>query len=168
MYSMVTVLIFAVINSLILGSGLLQYSLIYFDMGTYPIWWFGLSILVMLVLHDTFFYWSHRLMHSPKRFRTMHQLHHPSVYPTAFAAYSFHPTEALVEALIVSVIIFMVPVHPLAFFIFQSISTAYNVYGHSGREFFPRSMNAHWLSRWVNTSTAHSMHHARGRHNYGL
>lgn len=57
MYSMVTVLIFAVINSLILGSDLLQYSLIYFDMGTYPIWWFGLSIVVMLVLHDTFFYW---------------------------------------------------------------------------------------------------------------
>lgn len=107
-------------------------------------------------------------MHSPKLFRTMHQLHHRSVYPTAFAAYSFHPTEALVEALIVSVIIFMIPVHPLAFFIFQSFSTAYNVYGHSGREFFPRGMNAHWLGRWVNTSTAHSMHHARGRHNYGL
>ncbi|WP_373997022.1 sterol desaturase family protein [Duganella vulcania] len=24
----------------------------------------------------------------------------------------------------------------------------------------------HWLGRWINTSTAHNTHHARGRYNY--
>ena len=47
------------------------------------------------------------------------------------------------EALIVTAIIYLVPVHPLAFVIFQTISTAYNVYGHCGREFWPRGMASH-------------------------
>ena len=47
--------------------------------------------------------------------------------------------EAVGEALIVTAIIYLVPVHPLAFVIFQTISTAYNVYGHCGRVCLYRS-----------------------------
>ncbi|HEY5993489.1 MAG TPA: sterol desaturase family protein [Gallionellaceae bacterium] len=65
-------------------------------------------------------------------------------------------------------ILYLMSVHPLAFLIFQTLSTAYNVYGHCGREFYPKGMASHWLGRWVNTSTAHEEHHARGRYNYGL
>jgi sterol desaturase/sphingolipid hydroxylase (fatty acid hydroxylase superfamily) len=167
-YSLVTVLVFSALYALIVGSGLIAHSQVYFDIHQYPIWWFGLSIVVLLLLHDAFFYWSHRFMHLTSVFRMVHQVHHRSIYPTAFTAYSFHPTEAVVEAVIVAVLVFILPVHPLAFFIFQSISTAYNVYGHCGREFYPRAMGSHWLGRWVNTSTAHAMHHTRGRYNYGL
>ena len=102
----------------------------------------------MLLLHDAFFYWLHRAMHTRLLFRATHLVHHRSVYPTAYAAYSFHPAEAFGEAFIVVVIIYLIPVHPLAFLVFQTISTAYNVYGHCGREFYPRRMATHWLGRW--------------------
>jgi Delta7-sterol 5-desaturase len=167
-YSFWTVVIFGLVNAALFGWGLMGSSLMYFKHTHYPAWWFWLSIPVMLVLHDTFFYWLHRAMHLPVLFKTMHRVHHLSIYPTAFAAYSFHPTEALAEALIVTAIIFIIPVHPFAFLIFQTISTAYNVYGHCGREFYPVGMEKHWLGRWINTSTAHAYHHLKAKGNYGL
>lgn len=167
-YSFFTVLIFGMVIATLIGTGWMGSSRLYFQLDTYPAWWFGLSIVVMLLLHDTFFYWTHRVMHWRKLFAVMHKVHHQSVHPTAFAAYSFHPTEALAEALIVTAIIFILPVHPLAFLIFQTLSTAYNVYGHCGREFYPRAMATHRWGRWINTSTAHASHHGKGRYNYGL
>jgi lathosterol oxidase len=167
-HSLLTVLIFGAVNAVLFGWGLIHASLIYHRFDSHPAWWFWLSIPVMLVLHDTLFYWTHRAMHTRWLFGLMHRVHHQSVHPTAFAAYSFHPTEALAEALIVTAIIYIVPTHPLAFLIFQTISTAYNVYGHCGREFFPEGTATHPLGRWLNTSTAHALHHGQGRHNYGL
>lgn len=168
LYSSGTVLIFGLINAILFGWGLIDYSLLYYRLDSYPAWWFWLSIALMLLLHDTMFYWAHRAMHTDRLYRAMHLLHHRSVHPTTFTSYSFHPGEALAEALMVTAILFMVPSHPLAFFIFQTISTAYNVYGHSGREFYPRGWGGHWLGRWLNTSTLHAFHHARERANYGL
>lgn len=167
-YSFFTVLVFGMVIATLFGTGWMGSSRFYFQLNAYPAWWFGLSVVVMLLLHDTFFYWTHRLMHWRKLYAVMHKVHHQSVHPTAFAAYSFHPTEALAEALIVTVLIFILPVHPLAFLIFQTLSTAYNVYGHCGREFYPRSMATHRWGRWINTSTAHAAHHGKGRYNYGL
>jgi len=167
-YSFFTVLIFSLVIAVLYGYGLIQFSLLYFKLSAYPMWWFWLSIPLMLLLHDTFFYWLHRFMHTPLLFKRMHRVHHQSIYPTAFAAYSFHPYEALGEALIVTAIVYILPVHALAFLIFQSVSTAYNVYGHCGREFYPQSMAVHWLGRWLNTSTLHAHHHLRARNNYGL
>jgi sterol desaturase/sphingolipid hydroxylase (fatty acid hydroxylase superfamily) len=66
------------------------------------------------------------------------------------------------------VILFVVPIHPGALVIFQQISTAVNVYGHSGYELYPPGWSRHWLGRWINTSVAHNTHHATARHNYGL
>jgi sterol desaturase/sphingolipid hydroxylase (fatty acid hydroxylase superfamily) len=122
----------------------------------------------MVLLHDTFFYWLHRAMHTRLLFERVHRLHHESLYPTAFAAYSFSWIEATAEALIVTAIMYIIPAHPLALLIFQTISTAYNVYGHCGREFYPQGMDHHWLGRWLNTSTLHAHHHHRGRGNYSF
>jgi sterol desaturase/sphingolipid hydroxylase (fatty acid hydroxylase superfamily) len=167
-FSMGTIVAFGLVIGSLYWGRLLESSQLYFRFSSYPAWWFWLSIPVMLALHDTLFYWLHRAMHSRALFATMHRVHHLSVQPTAFAAYSFHPTEALAEALIVVAIIFIIPVHPLAFLVFQTISTAYNVYGHCGREFYPAGMASHSLGRWINTSTAHALHHAQGHSNYGL
>jgi sterol desaturase/sphingolipid hydroxylase (fatty acid hydroxylase superfamily) len=167
-YSFLTALAFGLVNAVLFGWQLIDASRLYYSVSAYPTWWFWLSIPVMVLLHDTFFYWLHRAMHLRLLFNLMHKVHHQSVHPTAFAAYSFHPTEAIGEALIVVVILFIIPVHPLAFVIFQTISTAYNVYGHCGREFYPAATPSHWLGRWLNTSTAHAVHHSKGRYNYGF
>lgn len=166
--SLVTILIFGAVSMILYGTGWIQSSFMYYHFSDYSWLWFGLSIPAMLLIHDTLFYWLHRAMHTRLLFNTMHRTHHQSIHPTAFAAYSFHPTEALAEALLVVAIIFIIPVHPLALLIFQTISTALNVYGHCGREFYPKGMADHWFGRWINTSTAHGRHHLKGRYNYGF
>jgi sterol desaturase/sphingolipid hydroxylase (fatty acid hydroxylase superfamily) len=168
LYSLLTVIVFGMVFAFLQGWQWIKASQVYYHVSDYPLWWFLLSIPVMVILHDTFFYWLHRAMHTRLLFKLMHKIHHQSVHPTSFAAYSFHPTEALGEALIVVAIIYIIPTHPLAFVIFQTFSTAYNVYGHCGREFYPAATPSHWLGRWLNTSTAHAVHHSKGRYNYGL
>ena len=60
------------------------------------------SLLVYLFLHDTWFYWTHRWMHRPKPFRIAHAVHHASRPPTAWAAMSFHPWEAVTGAVFIA------------------------------------------------------------------
>jgi len=54
-----------------------------------------LSGLILLLAHDTWFYWTHRLLHSAWLFRWAHRTHHLSIAPTPWAAYSFAPAEAV-------------------------------------------------------------------------
>jgi lathosterol oxidase len=167
-HSLLALSIFSAINGLLYASGAYRASLLYLRVSEYPAWWFWTSIAAMIVLHDTLFYWLHRAMHSRALFANFHRLHHDSLYPTAFAAYSFSWREATAEALIVTAIIFIIPVHPLAFLIFQTISTAYNVYGHCGSELYPPRTGEHWLGKWLNTSSLHAHHHRHGRGNYSF
>ena len=143
--------------------GLLQASRLYWHIAERGLPWFLLSIPVVLLLQDTLFYWTHRALHTRWLFRRVHRVHHASVHPTAWAAYSFHPVEAAVEILLVTSIVFLVPVHPLAMAVAQTLSMLFNAYGHCGREFLPPRAR-----RWLNTSTAHSAHHRVGHGNYGL
>lgn len=147
-----TVLVFGLVNAVLFGTGLIKHTRLYFRLDAAPAGWFALSVALALVLHDALFYALHRLMHTRPLYRRMHLTHHRSVRPTAFAAYSFHPWEALGEALLA----------------FQTVSTLINVYGHCGREFYPPDWHRHPVGRWINTSTLHARHHATGRDHYGL
>lgn len=168
LYSLVMLLVLSLVNAVFFGYAWLHSSLLYLRYRDYPAWWFWASIPAMVLLHDTLFYWMHRAMHTRLLYAAVHRLHHRSVYPTAFSAYSFSFAEALAEALIVTLILFIMPVHPLAFLIFQTFSTAYNIYGHCGREFFPKNAETHWLAKWFNTSSLHAHHHRHGRGNYAF
>ena len=59
--------------------------------------WLLASLPVAIVLHDAYFYWTHRLMHTRWLFRHVHVVHHRSRHPSPWAALSFHPLEALVQ-----------------------------------------------------------------------
>ena len=59
---------------------------LYSDVGRYGAWYLPVSVLVYLFLHDTYFYWTHRLMHVPGVYRVMHRVHHQSRPPTPFAS----------------------------------------------------------------------------------
>lgn len=167
-WSAVAVLVFGAITGLISAAGLVPHTRLYREIAQFGWSYFWLSIPVMLVLHDTWFYWTHRLMHHPALFRYVHRVHHLSTNPTPWTAYAFHPVESIVQGLGVVAIVFVVPVHPLAVIVFQTLSTAVNVYGHSGYELYPRGWAAHRFGRWLNTSVAHNTHHQTARNNYGL
>jgi len=166
--SVAAILIFGLINGAIFGYGVAPYTQLYFRVADHGWAYFWLSIPLMIVAHDAWFYWSHRLMHTRALFRLVHGVHHLSRNPTPWAAYAFHPYESVIEALGVVLIFFIMPSHPMALLIFQTISAAINVYGHLGYELYPREWPRHWLGRWINTSVAHNAHHEKARHNFGF
>ena len=167
-YSVMAVLIFGVINGVIFGYGIAPHTQLYWNAAQYGWVYFWLSIPLMIVVHDAYFYWTHRLMHTRALFRTFHGVHHLSTNPTPWTSYAFHPFESVVEALGVVLIFFIMPSHPTALLIFQTVSTVINVYGHLGFELYPRGWPQHPLGRWINTSVAHNTHHDKARHNYSF
>lgn len=128
--------------------------------------YFFLSIVLMMLVQDTYFYWTHRLMHHRRLFRWFHRTHHRSTNPNPWTTYSIAPLEALVDSAVGLVILMLIPATGLALLVFTWINTAYSVYTHLGYELYPRNFGDHWLGRWVNTSVAHNTHHAKARYNY--
>ncbi len=167
-HSVMSSAVFALTSFTILFTPLAEYTLVYKDIGAYPIWYFFLSIFLALVIHDTYFYWMHRTLHHKKLYKTMHLVHHKSVNPSPWAAYSFHFTEAITESMIAPIIFFILPIHPIAFMIFTLISLMINVYGHLGFEIMPKWFRHTPLFEVINTSVHHNLHHSKFNGNYGL
>jgi lathosterol oxidase len=140
----------------------------YKHIGDYGIPYFIIAFPLMILMHDTYFYWLHRLMHSPWLFKMVHLAHHKSTNPSPWAAYAFHPLEAIAESLIFVIFLFAIPVHSIHLTLFFVSSLLYNVYGHLGFEVYPKGFNKHWLGKWINTSTCHNQHHQYFKGNYGL
>jgi Delta7-sterol 5-desaturase len=167
-YSVAAVLIFGLINAVLFGYGIMAHTQMYWDVAQYGWLYFWLSIPLMVLVHDAYFYWTHRAMHTRLLFRAFHGVHHLSRNPTPWTSYAFHPYESVVEALGVVLIMFIMPTHPTSILIFQTYSTLQNVYGHLGYELYPQNWTRHWLGRWLNTSVAHNAHHEKARHNFGF
>lgn len=141
---------------------------IYADARDYPLWWVPLSILVYLFLHDTWFYWTHRWMHRPKPFRVAHAVHHASRPPTAWAAMSFHPLEAITGAVVIPALVLFVPIHVGALLVVLAIMTIMGVTNHMGWEIFPQGLVRGRAGNWLITASHHQRHHREYRCNYGL
>lgn len=130
--------------------------------------YFGFAFVIMFFMHDAYFYWTHRLMHHPRLYKYFHLVHHKSINPSPWAAYAFHPLEAVLELGIYVILIFTIPLNKYHIFIFFLFQIIYNVYGHLGYELYPRGFNKTWIGKWVNTSVSHNMHHHYFKGNYGL
>ena len=141
---------------------------IYADLHAFPLWYLPVSVLLYLLAHDTWFYWTHRLMHRPALFRAVHAVHHASRPPTAWAAMSFHWSEALTGALVIPLLVFVIPIHVGALGLVLAIMTVMGVTNHMGWEIFPRFMHAGRLGNWLITASHHQRHHQFYGCNYGL
>jgi lathosterol oxidase len=141
---------------------------IYTDPVAYPLWYLPLALLLYLFLHDTWFYWTHRWMHVPRWFRLAHAVHHASRPPTAWAAMSFHPVEALTGALVVPLLVFVVPIHVGVLGLVLLIMTVMGVTNHMGWEMFPRWLVHAKAGNWLITATHHQRHHDEYLCNFGL
>lgn len=167
-HSSQSTIVMACVYSLVIFTPLSNYTRIYLELSEMPWWWVPVSIILMLIIHDTYFYWMHRLVHHPRLFSHVHLVHHKSNNPTPFSSYSFHLYESILEALIAPILILLMPLHPLALLIFSTISFLFNVYGHLGYEIAPRWFRRSLLFEVFNTSTHHNIHHAKFKGNYGL
>jgi sterol desaturase/sphingolipid hydroxylase (fatty acid hydroxylase superfamily) len=132
--------------------------------------WIDLAILAAIIIaHDAYFYWAHRAMHHPKLFKYFHRAHHRSITPTPWAAYSFAVPEAVVMFMFVPIWLFFVPTPGWVLFTWLNFQIIRNAMGHAGFEFFPRWWLSTPLTRWINTTVHHDLHHNGSfNHNYGL
>lgn len=141
---------------------------IYTDAATFPLWYLPLSVLLYLLAHDAWFYWTHRLLHRPALFRVAHAVHHASRPPTAWAAMSFHWIEALTGAIVIPLLVFLIPIHVGALGLVLAIMTVMGVTNHMGWEVFPRFVHSGPLGAWLITASHHQRHHERYGCNFGL
>jgi Delta7-sterol 5-desaturase len=130
--------------------------------------WYVASIFLALVIHDAYFYWTHRLLHHRRLFRRVHRIHHLSNNPTPWAAYSFSVPEAAVQAGAGLLLVYALPMHYSAFLLWMTWQIGFNVFGHCGYEVYPRWFLRTWPGRLMNTPTHHALHHEKFNANYGL
>jgi Delta7-sterol 5-desaturase len=166
--SIFSCVIFGLFMLLIIGMNSYGITLLYQDVAKYGYVYLFFSLMLLIIIHDTYFYWSHRLMHHRKLFPIMHHVHHQSYNPTPWASFSFHPFEAIVEFAFLPVVVCCLPLHPLAILLWSVWMILWNVVGHLGYELFPKGFTRHPIFKWFNTSTHHNLHHQRSRGNFGL
>lgn len=129
--------------------------------------WYFASFIVVLLLHDAYFYWTHRWMHHPKIFRPFHLLHHESIYTTPFTSHAFDIPEGVVQGLFFLLIALFLPVHWTIIPIFFSLSMMNNVYGHLGYDFLGR-LKHRFPFTFLNDPSSHGWHHVQVDGNYSV
>ncbi len=167
-YSMSTVVIFSLVGFGIYSAEHAGLTKIYHNVTDYGIAYLIASLVIAIVFHDFYFYWTHRLMHHKKLFRHVHRVHHESANPSPWAAYSFHPWEAFIQALVMPILVFSLPLHPLTAFVFLAYMIIRNVIGHLGFEILPKGFTKNKWLNWNTAVTHHNMHHEHFHSNYGL
>jgi Delta7-sterol 5-desaturase len=169
LYSLMTIVIFTLVPWIILGNPeIKKHTTWYSEINEHSKLYFWMAFPLMLLMHDTYFYWMHRLMHHPRLFKVLHLVHHQSVNPSPWAAFAFHPLEAVIEIGILVVYLFTIPVMKVHLFFFFLFMMVYNVYGHLGWELYPKNFHRTRIGKWVNTSINHNQHHQYFKGNYGL
>ena len=168
LHSMQTTSIIVILAYIVLYTPVKPYTKVYDILSISDWWYLPLSVFLSLIIHDTYFYWMHRLIHYPKLFGYIHLLHHKSTNPSPWTSYSFHITEAILESLVLVIIVFIVPMHPLGILVFTLLTFSINVYGHLGYEIAPKWFRESFLFKILNTSVHHNLHHRKFKGNYSL
>ncbi len=130
--------------------------------------WDLLSLPLVVLAHDAYFYWTHRLMHAWPWLLKRHNFHHRATVPTPLSVFSFHPVEAAIHFGFFLVFPFVVPVSMGTLYFMWFFMFAANTAGHMPYEFYPRFLYDFPLLRESNSATHHSMHHSHPRSNFGL
>ncbi len=160
--------VFALAAAFILSAYHLGKTSLYSHSQPYGLGYLGVSYGTVLVLQDTYFYFTHRLFHHPALFRWLHQGHHRSRYPTPWTSFAFDPLEAIVQSLFLIGIVFVIPLHFITLIAVLTTMTVWAVLNHLGIDRLPASFPHHWLGRWCIGPAHHSIHHRNYTVHYGL
>lgn len=161
-------IIFSIIGVILLVLWQQGYTKMYTGNLEYPFWYMPISIMLYLVLHDSYYYWVHRWMHTSKWIRRFHMEHHKSVNTTVFTSFSFHPVESFLQAVIFPIILMIVPMSLPAILITLSIMTVSAIINHAGVEVYPRNKKYKSLPHLIIGATHHDYHHRNSKRNFGL
>ena len=167
-WSIVSSAIFAFFGALTYWFWLHDFTLIYINPSEYGYWYLPLSLLIVMLIHETYYYWLHRAMHYPKIYRIVHKVHHQSLSPTPWTAFSFHPWESVLEALILPIILLIIPVNIYVLLFYLIFMTFSSVVNHLDIEIYPAFFRQSTFGKlWID-ATHHHYHHKEFSTNYGL
>jgi sterol desaturase/sphingolipid hydroxylase (fatty acid hydroxylase superfamily) len=121
-----------------------------------------------IAFDDTYFYWSHRALHTKALYRRFHLGHHRSVDVTPLTSFAFHPGEEIITAAPVMIATALVGFEPVVVLLWRLASLANNIGGHLGYERAPRWWTTTPILRAKTPSLHHNMHHGKVPGNYGL
>ncbi|MBW4514773.1 MAG: sterol desaturase family protein [Timaviella obliquedivisa GSE-PSE-MK23-08B] len=166
--SIISTVIFALCAALILSAYDFGLTRLYTNPQDYGLWYLGLSFVAVLMLQDTYFYFTHRLFHHPAIFKRIHQGHHRSTHPTPWTSFAFDPPEALSQAFFLVVIVFLMPLHFATLAAVLTTMTLWSVLNHLGFERSSPSAIGAWLGRGLIGPKHHLIHHRQYKVHYGL
>ncbi len=167
-YSCITSIIFSLVGTGMMIAWQKGWTKVYVQVADYPLFWLGISLVLVLLLHETYYYWLHRWMHRPRVYRWVHKLHHDSITTSAWTSFSFHPSESILQSIILPALLFIIPLHYVVIALILIIMTASSIINHLNTEIYPQSFYQNWFSKWWIGATHHGLHHAQFRYNYGL
>ncbi len=167
-YSASSLLVFSALGCGVFALILKGQVVIYGRPAAHGWFWLFASLPALLLWHDFYFYWTHRLLHRPWWLRHVHSVHHRSRNPSPFAAYAFHPVEALINGLVTPLALLVVPLHWSVVLLFALHQIVRNAHGHAAVETMPGGFVGHWLFGRFTTTTHHHLHHETAKGNYGL
>jgi Delta7-sterol 5-desaturase len=161
--------IFALQFVLLIGLTVRGHTQLYFGQ-RFGVGYQVLSFVLAVVIHDAYFYWTHRWMHRRSVFKRVHLDHHRSKYPTAWTAFSFHPLEAIVQGGVHVLLPLVMPMHVSVLGAFIVWTNIYGALLHCGFDVFAvRGAGAcSWRARWFNGPVEHDAHHNGMEANYAL
>ena len=167
-YSLISTPIYALPAAIVLEAWKAGGTRIYLDPGQYGVWWLPASFLLLLLIQDAHYYWTHRLMHDRRLFGWAHAAHHRSRDPSPFASFAFDPAEAALTAWVIPALLFVLPVNLWVLVALLTFMTATAVMNHCGWEVWPERWVRGPVGRWLITASHHSRHHTHMKTNFGL
>ena len=106
----------------------------YYETHSYGIIDFLMNLFVYLFVFDTWFYWTHRLLHLKWFWNKIHYVHHQFLEPSAFAQDAVHWFEGLLQGPLGHMLTTMVyPMHPISVNAFGFLTSIYALLAHDGR-----------------------------------
>lgn len=166
--SIITAIIFGFSGALLLLLWQKGYIRLYEDIQAYPLWWMPLSLIIAMILQETYYYWLHRWMHIPAVFRIVHKWHHDSHIASPWTAFSFHPIEGLIQAIFLPLILLFLPMNVFVLVFMLVIMSVSSVINHLDIEIYPSWLTRSFFGKWLIGATHHSLHHKQYKYNYGL
>ncbi len=167
-WSTITAMIFAAVGLLTIWAWQKGYTKVYTDIADFGWWYLPVSLILSLIIHETYYYWLHRLMHHRRVFRYVHKVHHESNITSPFTAFSFHPLEGLLQAIIFPLTLLVLPLSIYVIIVQLVIMTLSSVINHLNIELYPHNFHKHRIGKWIIGATHHSLHHKQFRYNFGL
>ena len=165
---MVTAFIFSIAGTITTILWQKGYTKVYVNAKEYGWWYLPISLLIFMLLHETYYYWLHRWMHIPSVFKIVHKIHHSSSITSPFTAFSFHPLEGLLQAFFLPIMLMILPMHYFVIIIQLTIMTISSVINHLDIEIYPKVFYKNIFAKWLIGASHHSLHHKQFKYNYGL